>query len=368
MDRWEELFSPLNLDSAAWPRNAFNAGKTILVTGAGGFIGSALTMAIASANPRLLVLFDHSEENLYQIQMMLEGRPAVPPHAAILGDILDRELLQEVFEKHPPDIIYHAAAYKHVPLMEENALAVVRNNVLGTQCLAKTAAEFGVPRLLMISTDKAVNPRSAMGVSKRIAELLLLRLSNSKSGMSAVRFGNVFGSTGSVVPRFKEQIASGGPVTVTHPDAARYFITLAEAVEIILAGVSMDECGIFAPELGEPILIVDLAKHMIAEAEKRSGRELQVEFVGLRPGEKLKEQLAGPNERIELAQDASIYRVTNSHREGAKFDALLARLSECVVLRDLTGVLEIISELVPEYAPSETLLALARCHMVRETP
>jgi FlaA1/EpsC-like NDP-sugar epimerase len=366
VDRWEELFRPSNLDSTASPRNAINTGKTILVTGAGGCIGSALARAIASAKPRFLVLLDHSEENLYQIQIKIEERYSGVPQAAILGDILDRDLLQEVFENHRPDIVYHAAAYKHVPLMEENPLAVIRNNVMGTQSLAQVAAEFGVARLLMISTDKAVNPRSAMGVSKRIAEQLLQRMNSPKTRMSAVRFGNVFGSTGSVVPRFVEQIAEGGPVTVTHPEASRYFITLPEAVEIVLAAVSNSESGVFVPKLGEQMLIVELAKRMIADARKTSGREIPLEFVGLRPGEKLKEQLVSEDEVSECMQDESIYRVRSSRIEDEKLDALLARLSETVGGRNLAGALEIVSSLVPEYVPSEALLALAKTSMVRE--
>jgi FlaA1/EpsC-like NDP-sugar epimerase len=365
VDRWEELFRPPDLDYIPSSRNTFNTGKKVLVTGAGGWIGSALSLAIAKANPRFLILLDHSEENLYQIAAKLEGRASGVARSAILGDIADRELLKEIFDNHRPDIIYHAAAYKHVALMEENPLAVIRNNVLGTQVLAETAAKFEVPRFLMISTDKAANPRSVMGSSKRIAELLLLRMSNRKSQMSAARFGNVFGSNGSVVPRFQEQIAAGGPVTVRHPEAARYFITLAEAVEIILAAASVDEAAIFVPELGAPVKIMDLARHMIAEAEEKTGRKIRLELGELRAGEKIREQLVSQSEELEATNEVSLRRVKGPKIEDARFNGAMAELTDSLRARNLGRLLEVVSSLVPEYTPSATLRELAKASMVR---
>jgi FlaA1/EpsC-like NDP-sugar epimerase len=366
VDRWEELFRAPNLDTTASLNNAIHTGKVILVSGAGGCIGSALARAIAAANPRFLILLDHSEENLYQIQMQIAEKSAGVPHAAILGDIADRELLKEIFQNHCPDIVYHVAAYKHVPLMEENALAVIRNNVLGTQVLAETAAAFEVPRFLMISTDKAVNPRSAMGVSKRVAEMVLLRLSNATTRMSAVRFGNVFGSNGSVVPRFLEQIANGGPVTVTHPDVARYFITLPEAVEIILAAAALEDAGIFVPDLGKQIKIVDLANHMIADAETISGKRIALEIVGMRPGEKMSEKLVSEGETSGPTRDAGLHLVKSAAVEESVMDAALETLARNVMERNLAGALEIVAKLVPEYVPSETLSEFLNSSAVRE--
>lgn len=360
MDRWEELFREQNFAACPSPRNSTNTAKVVLVTGAGGCIGSALAKTIAAANPRLLILLEHSEENLYRIQTELESPSIAGPDLPILGDIADRSLLAEIFENHSPEIVYHAAAYKHVPLMEANPLAVLRNNILGTQALAEAAAQFGVPRFVMISTDKAVNPQSVMGVSKRIAELLLLRSSSAKTTMSAVRFGNVFGSNGSVVPRFARQIERGGPVTVTHPDARRYFLTLSEAVEIILAAASLKESGVFIPELGDPVKILDLAKRMISAAGGASARPIGIEFTGLRPGEKLSEQLISNTESVEPTKDVPLYRVKGPQVENAKLDVALRRLSENIGVRDLAAALETVSGIVPEYVPSEAVLALLK--------
>jgi len=362
VDRWAELFYQPDLASRPPACDALNTGKTIFVTGAGGCIGSALVKTIIAANPRLLILLDHSEENLYRIQTELESLAGAAPHLAILGDIADRDLLAELFENHSPDIVYHAAAYKHVPLMETNPLAVVRNNIFGTQALAQIALQFKTPRFIMISTDKAVHPQSVMGVSKRIAELLLLRLSsNSKTRISVVRFGNVFGSNGSVVPRFAQQIAQGCSVTVTDPDARRYFITLSETVGIILAAVSLGESGLFIPQLSEPVRILDLAKRMIAAAGTTPTRQIEIEFTGLRPGEKLTEQLLSKEESTEPTSDTILFRVKNPPQiADEQLDSALQKLSESVRNRNLAETIEALSRLVPEYTPSETLLNLLK--------
>jgi FlaA1/EpsC-like NDP-sugar epimerase len=368
VDRWEELFHQPDPASRPPACNTLNTNKTILVTGAGGCIGSALAKTIIAANPGLLVLLDHSEENLYRIQTELESLASAAPHLAILGDIADRDLLAELFENHQPDIIYHAAAYKHVPLMETNPLAVVRNNVFGTQALAQIAVQFKTPRFIMISTDKAVHPQSVMGVSKRIAELLLLRLSGGKTRTSAVRFGNVFGSNGSVVPRFAQQIARGGPVTVTHPDARRYFITLSEAVEIILAAASLGESGLFIPQLGEPVKILDLAKRMIGAEGTTPVRPIEIAFTGLRPGEKLTEQLLSKDESIEPTSDPILFRVKGPRIADEQLDSALQKLSESVKNRNLAETLETVSGLVPEYTPSEALLHQLKPSLAAQKP
>ena len=210
------------------------SGKTVLLTGAGGSIGSALASAVFRLDPRHLILLDHAERNLFQVDSELRAAHDRGMWTAALGDICDEKLLYEIFQTHRPEIVLHAAAFKHVPIMENNPFAAIRNNALGTNMLAKLSQAEGVAKFVMISTDKAVNPISIMGASKRVAELSLLHLNNSKSQMSAVRLGNVLGSHGSVVPTFLRQISRGGPVTVTHGDASRHFLTIDVSVELIL--------------------------------------------------------------------------------------------------------------------------------------
>jgi FlaA1/EpsC-like NDP-sugar epimerase len=335
-----------------------NFGKTILVTGAGGCIGSALTEELASNGARQLILLDHSEQNLHEINMRLTALGRLG-YAAILGDILDGPLLEEIFERYRPDTIYHAAAFKHVPLMESNPLAVVRNNAIGTLELAKAAAGFGVERMLMISTDKAVNPRSVMGASKRVAELALLRLSHSKTRMNAVRLGNVLGSQGSVVPLFQQQIKRGGPVTVTHPEARRFFLTLDNAVDLILAAANLEDSGrIFVPMMKEPMKIVDLAARMIQEAGLQAPRDVAIAFTGLRPGDKLEEELVSGQESLEPTSDERLRRVQAAPVDAEKLDGSMGRISASVTERNVAALIDELGKLVPEYQPSETLLGL----------
>ena len=333
-----------------------NIGKTILVTGAGGYIGSALTEALALTHPRFLILLDHSEQNLYEVSMRLAAA-GMANYAAILGDILDKPLLTEIFERYQPESIYHAAAFKHVPLMESNPIAVMRNNAIGTWELAKAAIQFDAERLLMISTDKAVNPRSIMGASKRIAELALIRMSDSKTKMNAVRLGNVLGSHGSVGPLFQQQIRDGGPVTVTHPEARRYFLTLGETVELILAAGALDESGsIFVPRMNEPVEILAFAKRMIHEVNPQTPHEIEIVFTGLRPGDKLEEDLVSETEILTPTSDERLHRVKGLQMDSEALDASLNRASESVRERNLSALLAEVSRLIPEYKPSETLL------------
>jgi FlaA1/EpsC-like NDP-sugar epimerase len=335
-----------------------NPGKTILVTGAGGCIGSALTQALLSSGEHFLVLLDHSEQNLYELNMQLAGAQS-SRYAAILGDILDGALLAEIFEWFRPDTIYHAAAFKHVPLMEGNPLAVVRNNAIGTWELAKAAVRFQSQRLLMISTDKAVNPRSVMGASKRVAELALLRMSNTKTRMNAVRLGNVLGSQGSVGPLFQQQIEQGGPLTVAHPDARRFFLTLSETVELILAAAALDDSGkLFVPIMREPVKIVDLAAQMIQEAGLQTPCDIRITFTGMRPGDKLEEELFSAQESLEPTCDERIRRVNSAPLDADNLDASLNRIAACVTERNLAALIAELSKLVPEYQPSDTLLGL----------
>ena len=345
-----------------------NNGKTILVTGAGGCIGSALVQALLFTDPRFLILLDHSEQNLHELNVQLAAL-GKSSYAAILGDILDAPLMTEMFDRYRPQTIYHAAAFKHVPLMESNPLAVVRNNALGTWELAKTAARFGAERLLMVSTDKAVNPRSIMGASKRVAELVLLGLSDSKPSiantsiagtkMNAVRLGNVLGSQGSVGPLFHQQIQRGGPVTVTHREASRYFLMLSETVELITAAAALDDsASIFIPKICEPVKIMHFAQRLIREAGLETPRDIEIVLTGLRPGDKLEEEFVYAHEALQPSSDERLYKAVGPPCDGGFLETSLQKISESVRERNLAALLAAICHLVPEYKPSETLLPL----------
>jgi FlaA1/EpsC-like NDP-sugar epimerase len=352
------MLRPLRPQKDTLPLTTTNTGRAVLVTGAGGCIGSALAKTIVASRPDLVILLDHSEQNLYEVDSELTAGAFGGRHLPILGDISDEALLNETLEKYRPDTIYHAAAFKHVPLMEANPIAVIRNNVLGTWALAKAALQNRVERLVMISTDKAVNPRSAMGAAKRVAELVLLRFSNSSTRMSALRLGNVLGSHGSVLPLFQQQLERGGPLTVTHPESRRYFLSLPETVELILAAGELGEDGgILIPELGEPVRIVDLAKRVIQEAGGNGAAHAGIVFTALRPGDKLSEELISDRERRESTGDSQLWRVVGAPMPPDALDAALAAIAEGVRARNLAALLETICRLVPEYRPSETLLS-----------
>ncbi len=283
---------PVQLDEAGIAE--LISGKTVLVTGAGGSIGSELCRQVARYGPARLVLYEMSEFALYQIEQQLGDLHPHLPLVRLMGDVKNLEHLRATFAAQRPHLIFHAAAFKHVPLMEdENAWAALQNNTLGTWNAATAAAEAGVERFVLISTDKAVNPTNVMGASKRAAEMVLSHLATlgHKTVFSAVRFGNVLGSSGSVIPKFKEQIAKGGPVTVTHPHITRYFMTTAEAARLVLQAVALAETGqVYVLDMGEPVRIVDLARNLIRLSGHRE-REIGIVFSGLRPGEKLYEEL-----------------------------------------------------------------------------
>jgi len=325
-----------------------------LITGAGGFIGGALTAALAASAPGVLVLLENSEQNLHHLEMALHQRGIVS-YAAILGDICDAGLLEEVLARYRPDRIFHAAACKHVPLMERNALAAMRTNALGTWRLVNAAASSAVKELLLISTDKAVKPASVMGATKRIAELALERINGSKMRLQTVRLGNVLGSHGSVVPRFAGQIAQGGPVTVTHREAERYFFTLDDTVEIILRVAAL-ESGTFIPKLAAPMKISELAERMIRTAQNEGCGEIPIKFTELRPGDKLREEFLNEAEIGEATHDERLLRVRGAKMDPKNFDAAMWRLEELVEQRNLPAALEILCTLVPDYRPSEALL------------
>ncbi|HSW03354.1 polysaccharide biosynthesis protein [Aquabacterium sp.] len=340
---------PVQLDEAGIAEVL--SGKTVLVTGAGGSIGSELCRQLAMYGPARLVLLEQSEFNLYSIEQALSASFPQLPLVRLVGDVKDLDATREVFSRWRPQVVFHAAAYKHVPLMEEhNAWAALRNNTLGTCHAAMAAAECGAERFVLISTDKAVNPTNVMGASKRAAERVVSALAqrHPNTRFMAVRFGNVLGSSGSVIPKFKEQIAQGGPVTVTHPDIIRYFMTIPEAARLVLQAAAIGDSGqVLVLDMGEPVRIVDLARDMI----RLSGHaldEIAIVFSGLRPGEKLYEELLADADTT-LPTTVSRLRVARLHDEDAA--AVLdwvQRIAGSGRLDD-SAVRERLRELVPEY-------------------
>ena len=288
---------PVQLDSESIVDTI--SGKTVLVTGAGGSIGSEICRQISNFHPEKIILFGHGENSIYSIDMELRqsyfGKIEIIP---VIGDIQDRARIFSVMEKYKPDVVYHAAAHKHVPLMEYNPVEAVKNNIFGTKNVAEAADTFGVGTLVMISSDKAVNPTNVMGATKRFAELIVQQMARQSrtTKFVAVRFGNVLGSRGSVIPLFKKQIVAGGPVTVTHPEMTRYFMTIPEASRLVIQAGTLARGGeIFVLDMGEPVKIVDLAKNLI-KLSGYSVEEIGIEFTGLRPGEKMFEELLNENE------------------------------------------------------------------------
>lgn len=273
-------------------------GKTILVTGAGGSIGSEICRQISRFNPKKLLLLGHGENSIYGIDMELRGLKLEEIEIIpVIADVQDRDRIFEIVERHRPDVVYHAAAHKHVPLMEYNPKEAVKNNVIGTRNVAEAADTFGVETFVLVSSDKAVNPTNVMGSTKRIAEMVIQNLDkHSSTKYVAVRFGNVLGSRGSVIPLFKKQIQTGGPVTVTHPDMTRYFMTIPEASRLVLQAGALARGGeVFVLDMGEPVKIVDLAKNLI-QLSGYTIEEIGIKFAGIRPGEKMFEELLGENE------------------------------------------------------------------------
>ena len=326
-------------------------GRTVMVTGAGGSIGAELCRQVARFGPRRIVLFELNEFALYTIEQEFRERMPDVPILCAIGDIKDESRVGQLLSAHQPSVIFHAAAYKHVPLMEnENAWQAVLNNVLGTQALARAAIAHGVEKFVLISTDKAVNPTNVMGASKRLAEMVCQALQEEAGATRfvLVRFGNVLGSTGSVIPRFREQIARGGPVTVTHPDITRYFMSIPEAVQLVLKAGLMGGGGeVFVLDMGEPVRIVDLAREMIRLSGFNES-DIPIAYTGLRPGEKLYEELLGADENS-LPTPHPKLRIAKVRQEDGEWLARLVRwLFRTDVPSDETVRAEL-SQWVPEY-------------------
>jgi FlaA1/EpsC-like NDP-sugar epimerase len=324
----------------------------VLVTGAAGSIGSELSRQLASLDPAHLVLFERSESDLHDLDLMLRQLLPNVTITAVVGDILDVSDVTAAFEQYRPSRVYHAAAYKHVALMERHVLAAVRNNILGTFNVASTAERYGAEQLVLISTDKAVRPTSLMGATKRAAERVLLSMGDGRTRFTAVRFGNVLGSRGSVVPIFRRQIEMGGPVTVTHPDVVRFFMTIPEAVQLVLQAAAESRGGdIFHLDMGDPVRIADLAENMIRLSGFEPGRDIEVKYVGLRPGEKLYEELLVDGEGVEPTAHPRL-RVVRSVDTGVSA-AWMDAITRSSAARDTVGLIELIQAAVPEFTPSD---------------
>jgi len=333
---------------------AFVGGKTVLITGAGGSIGAELCRQIASFRPARLVLFDLSEFALYTIEQEFRDRKAGFELVAAIGDAKNADRVREVMRRWRPQVVFHAAAYKHVPLMEDgNAFEAVKNNVLGTLAVARAAIEVGADKFVLVSTDKAVNPTNVMGASKRLAELVCQALANTGgTQLVIVRFGNVLGSTGSVVPRFRAQVARGGPVTVTHPEIRRYFMSIPEAAQLVLQAGLMGKAGeIFVLDMGEPVRIADLARELI----RLSGfaeNEIEIVYTGLRPGEKLYEELLADSETTLPTPHPKLRIAKASSHESRALVEDVERWLGTPSDPDPAAVRTRLREWVPEYAPA----------------
>lgn len=325
------------------------AAKTVLVTGAGGSIGSEICYQVASYRPSRMILIDASEISGYHVDQELKKRyPEIAIHT-IVGNMLDSGFMDLLFRKFSPDYIYHAAAYKHVHIMEWNPLACLKNNVLGTALLASLAERHGVKQFVMISTDKAVKPRGVMGISKRLAERVVLERYPSGTLFNVVRFGNVLGSSGSVIPLFKKQIREGGPVTVTSPDTRRYFMSIPEAVQLVLQASTLNESqAIFMLEMGEPVKIVDLAKNLIELSGFKVGEDIEIMFTGLRQGEKTEEVLLCEEEDLLPTTFEKIRVQKRSGKHPERVEKFIFDLKSNVELGNMRAIYSDIQEMIPE--------------------
>lgn len=341
------------------------AGHRVLVTGAGGSIGSELVRQIAAYGPESLTLLDAGEYNLYAIDMEMAEKYPDLPRESILGDVRDRTRIDQVFAKQKPEIVFHAAAYKHVPLVEHNPNEGILTNTLGTRNVAEACRAAGVDTMVLISTDKAVNPANVMGASKRLAECYCQALETLPADQRGptrfvtVRFGNVLGSTGSVVPLFRRQLEAGGPLTVTHEGITRYFMTIAEAVELVLQAAELGKHGvtdggkIFVLDMGRPVKIIDLARQMILLSGLRPGKDIDIKVTGLRPGEKLYEELFHDGEPPEPTETDGVMLAAPRVVDYALIKQVFDELGQSAVNRDTHKTLELMGRLVPEFQPPE---------------
>lgn len=359
---YEDLLgrSPVQLDMEEI--QGYLDNKTILVTGCGGSIGAELCRQIVRFHPKNLILLDASESNLFHIELELCNKLRYDRYKVILGHVQDEKLMTSVFEKYRPQVVFHAAAYKHVPMLEKNPWEAVFNNITGSRVLMGMALKHRAERFVLVSTDKAVRPTNVMGASKRVTELLLQTFQNGGTRFMAVRFGNVVGSSGSVIPVFRNQIEQGGPVTVTHPEVRRFFMTIPEAAQLILQAGALGQGGeIFILKMGTPVKIIDMARDLIRLSGREPDKDVKIAFIGLRDGEKLCEELITVGEGIVPTKHEKIMVLRNDGQIGASpalqewtalLDAQLRELNEAAARFDAPAIRRKLQEIVPEYTPS----------------
>ena len=324
--------------------------RVVLITGAAGSIGSELVRQVARFSPKKIILYERGENDLFHFENQLSKGSWNTTFVPYIGDVKDRERVISCFEKHKPSYVFHAAAYKHVPLMEMNPSEAVKNNILGTMLMADIAEEYGVEKFVLISTDKAVRPANIMGATKRVAEMVIQSMGSSKTHFVAVRFGNVLGSNGSVIPIFKEQIAGGGPITITHPEITRYFMTIPEAVQLVIQAGAMGKGGeVFLLEMGEPVRIKALAENLIRLSGKEPGEDIEIVCTGLRPGEKLYEELLTVGEGIVKTHHEKIMVLTGDKIIKKSLIETISELKAAAKSSNVEEVKALLKLLVPDY-------------------
>ncbi|MDR4952377.1 nucleoside-diphosphate sugar epimerase/dehydratase [Chryseobacterium sp. ES2] len=333
--------------------------KTVLVTGGAGSIGSEIVRQVALFNPSLIVVLDQAETPLYEIELEMRDKFPHIPFKFVLGDVSNHHRMESLFQTYNFSMVYHAAAYKHVPLVEENPHEAIFVNILGSKIVAKLSSKYKVNRFVMVSTDKAVNPTNVMGASKRAAELFVQSLQNVEGNVTkfiTTRFGNVLGSNGSVIPHFKKQIEAGGPVTITHPEIVRYFMTIPEACELVLQAGTMGEGGeIFVFDMGEPVKIIDLAKRMIKLSGFEPNIDIKIIYTGLRPGEKLYEELLSDDAKTLPTHNDKIMISKDPSMGFAEIDTLTKEITKASLRRDKVEVVRILKTIVPEFRSNNSI-------------
>ena len=354
--------TPVHLDISGISN--YLAGKTILITGCGGSIGSELCRQVIRYQPASLVLLDASEINLFTINMELQNEKYYRNCEAVLGNVQDKKLMNEVFKKYRPQVVFHAAAYKHVPMLERNPWEAVFNNIIGSRMAMELSIKHDVERFVLVSTDKAVRPANVMGASKRVTELIMQSLQGNGTRLMAVRFGNVIGSSGSVVPIFQRQIQLGGPVTVTHPEVSRYFMTIPEAAQMILQAGAMGAGGeIFILRMGKPVKIEDMARDLIRIFKKVPDVDVKITYIGLREGEKLHEELIVKgedilptvHEKVVALRSNNLLKGKRQHQKAGKIlEAQINELVKDALRHDANAIKKKLKEIVPEYTPQNT--------------